>query len=1228
MVMGTATPGYLAPRSSPGPPDTPTRPRATGRYARPSVSDPPGPAWRYRLFGGLSVERDDGRVADLGGRKQRAVLAALLLELGRPVPADRLIDRVWGDEPPPRAEASLQAYVSRLRRQLEPEQPNGSGHTVLVTEPGGYRIAADPSAVDLALFDELRLDAASVLAAGGAARAAELYDRALALHGPLLPELAGEQWVAEAATRIDAAYADALDGAFEARLALGGGRELVGALEAAVAAHPYRERLRAQLALALYRAGRQTEALRSLADARRTLVEDVGVEPGHELRQIEADILAQADHLAAAPPATPPAPAAVQAPATAPSPHAGGATTGTATPRPAGQVPLVGRADELGWMLEAAHEAANGRGTAVVVSGEPGVGKTRLAEELVAAAADDFVVAWAHCHESAASAPYWGYTQIAEQVLAAGVISDAAREGISAAGGGVHTIDPDTDRPTLHGSMAAALRSTTRPLLLVVDDLQWADASSLRALEFVAGTLPTVPVLLVATVRPVGSDAPAPLVACLAELARQAGSQRIELAGLSHADVGAWLGGTGGGRVADEVVGFVHERTAGNPFFVGELVALLARQDRLTDLAAAREAGVPAAAVDVVRRRVGMLPAETQQLLSTASVLGIAIELDVLAHVAATTPGDALDVLDPAVEAGLLHEDAGAPGHLRFAHALVADALAAELSAGRRTRLHAAVVNAIEHLRAASLDDHLAALVHHGRAGAVAGVASQAFDYARRAAGSAADAGAFEVAAGYWDDARSLLDLARPGDRAARHDVLVELGQARLRADDVTGAQDVLLDAISMGEAMGDPARMRRAAAALAPATMWHTSEYGQVDLALVDGLERALAVSEDAPAAERAVLVGALADAVYYERDTSRSFALSAQAVELARGTGDAGVLALTLSQRVRALWRDVLGREREEREEAVAEMVALAAAGHLEPGLAAVAHLTGAALAFSHADRAGFEEHLAAARTLADRSRMPALVSQVAWAEVGWLLACGRYDDAIARTAEADRLFRRTRAWQADDVLDVFTMSIGHDRGTVTDPVADGEALLRGRFGAIARELVAWMLIENGRPDRARQLVGSAAAVPEPPPDWLWMETVTAAAHVRAGLGDRAASAALFARLRAHAGRADLAAGPFLGGIDLALALLAEAQGDAATARHHAAAAVELLERLGTAPALARALVVQGRLLLSSGDGAERDAALAVLDRARAVAASVGLAPVLAQLDRMQAGSKAAPA
>src|SRR5690606_19858378 len=158
---------------------------------------------------------------DLGGRKQRTVLAALLLEAGRAVPPHRLIDRVWGEAPPPRAESSLQAYVSHLRRALQPERRRGARPEALVPDPGGYRMAVAPDDLDVTRFEALCATGAAALAAGDAPAAVEALDRALALWGPLLPELAHEPWVVEAASRLDSLRAGATEQAAEARLALG-----------------------------------------------------------------------------------------------------------------------------------------------------------------------------------------------------------------------------------------------------------------------------------------------------------------------------------------------------------------------------------------------------------------------------------------------------------------------------------------------------------------------------------------------------------------------------------------------------------------------------------------------------------------------------------------------------------------------------------------------------------------------------------------------------------------------------------------------------------------------------------------------------------------------------------------------------------------------------------------------------------------------------------------------
>ncbi|MBN2621707.1 MAG: hypothetical protein JXA83_00005, partial [Acidimicrobiales bacterium] len=676
----------------------------------------------------------------------------------------------------------------------------------------------------------------------------------------------------------------------------------------------------------------------------------------------------------------------------------------------------------------------------------------------------------------------------------------------------------------------------------------------------------------------------------------------------------------------------VHERTGGNPFFLGEVIELLARQDQAGDPGAdaVGRTRVPAAALDVVRRRVGLLPAGTQRLLSAASVLGIDIDLDVLGHVAGISAAEALDGLDAAVTAGLLREDDTRPGRLRFAHALVAEALVAELSPARRARLHVAVVAALEALRSAVTDDDLARLAHHAREGAVAGSAVPGFGYAVRAAEAAAAQGAVEVAAARWEDAHRLLDLAHPGDAARRYDVLVALGRAREAADDQAGAQQALLAAIEVARVEGDDAAMRCAAGALAATTLWQPHAYGEVNLPLVRALETALDTAPDAGSdagadgtdGEQAVLLGALADALYYGVDAERPDVLSARAVTAARRTDDPNRLALALSQRFRAIWR---GSQHPEQAAVADEMRALAAAGRLTPGLTAVAHLVHALTALMRGDAVSFERDLDAARAAADRSRLPGLVSQVGWADAGWSLARGRYDDAERHADDAHALYRRTRGWEADDILAAFHLAIAHDRGELHRAHEAIAPLLAGRFGAAAREMIGWMHVDAGDLDAARALAGPAGAVPDLPQDWLWMEATTAAAHVRAALGDTAAAAALYRTLAPEAGRMDVTAGVFLGGVDLALAVLAEALGDAGAARRHADDAVARLEALGTRPALARALVVRGRLL-TAGDADDRAAGGADLDRAAAVAHDVGVVPVLRAVDRVQATSKVA--
>jgi YVTN family beta-propeller protein len=239
----------------------------------------------FRILGPLEVE-DEGRLVPLGGTKQRAVLTILLLHRGEVVSVDRLVDELWGEQPPDTATKTVQVYVSRLRKEL--------GEGVVLTRGGGYLLDIEPAQLDAERFERLTADGRDALERGDAPRASELIRRALDLwRGPPLAELAYEPFAQSHVARLEELRLVALERRVEANLALGNHAALIPELETLVREHPARERLRAQLILALYRSGRQTDALASYRDARRALVEELGLEPSRELQELERAILAQ-----------------------------------------------------------------------------------------------------------------------------------------------------------------------------------------------------------------------------------------------------------------------------------------------------------------------------------------------------------------------------------------------------------------------------------------------------------------------------------------------------------------------------------------------------------------------------------------------------------------------------------------------------------------------------------------------------------------------------------------------------------------------------------------------------------------------------------------------------------------------------------------------------------------------------------------------------------------------
>ena len=353
-------------------------------------------AMQYRLLGGLEVTQD-GRAVDIGSPKQRAVLALLVLAGGRVVSTDQLIDTVWGAQPPAAATTSLHTYISNLRRALEPERRPRDAPIRLLTRAPGYQLVAGRDEVDWFRLEDLLADGRTLLAAGRAAEAAERLSEAWTISvSPPVLDIDDGAAAAEIRGRWVTRRQEVRDELLGARLATGEHRAVLRDLEDAVGEQPYDEGLRAKLVIALYRSGRQRDALQALQDARRVLADEVGVEPGPELRRLETAVLDQASDLDwVAPVTAPPAAAPV---AVAPE-------AGTGRPRGGGR-------RQRAVVRGAAHRArlADGIGPqrprrprpAAVITGEPGIGKTRLVDELAAQAeAEGMVVARACCRRTA-----------------------------------------------------------------------------------------------------------------------------------------------------------------------------------------------------------------------------------------------------------------------------------------------------------------------------------------------------------------------------------------------------------------------------------------------------------------------------------------------------------------------------------------------------------------------------------------------------------------------------------------------------------------------------------------------------------------------------------------------------------------------------------------------------------------------------------------------------------
>lgn len=1085
-----------------------------------------------RLFGAIEVTDGAGRVLDLGTRKQRALLAMLALEPGRVVSLDRLIDELWAGEPPAQATRTLQAYVAHLRKVLEPDRAPRTPPRILLTREPGYLLAVAPAQVDLGRFAAWADEGRQALARGEHRAAGEVLDRALALwRGKPLGEFADEGFARPVVSQLADVRAAALEDRFAARLALGEAAASVPGLEALVTEQPYREGAWALLVRALYAAGRQADALAALRRVRARLADDLGLRPGLRLRQLEQAVFDQAAELeppaAGSVPAAEPVPAAESVPSAPSLPAAAGS-------RAAHADVLVAREDELAQVEARVAAVRRGQGGVLLLAGEAGVGKTRLAEEAAElAAARGFRVARGGCVDGTAPA-FWPWTQVLRATGDAALLAGAVP---------VPDGDPDAALYALYETVVAALTAGGEPLLILLDDLHWADVSSLRLLAFVADAVARHPVLVLATLRPEPGDHPRQLRDTLGALTRQPGTRRVELGPLTAGQLAAYLRARG---VAEEpeLIASLLERTGGNPFYLGEVL-------RLRESERGRPDAVPPGARDVIERRVARLPEETGRLLRAVAVAGQEADVALLAQVTGQSAEDVMAGLEPAVATGLLTEPPSGPDY-RFPHALARDAIYAGLTRLERSRLHLAVGRAWEPVLPAAESATLAR--HFARAADVGG-AAKAAEHAARAARHATAQLAFTEAVEFWELALSALP---PGDDAARSRVLTGLGQARRAVGGATAADRDLDEAFDLARRAGDQDAVIAVLAAFGGLTLWNWRPFGVVEQDVVAAIEELLAGPLDDR--DRAGLLGTLGVELYYGPRRAEGEQHAAEAVRLARELGETQLRARTLNNYLLASF--VPGRNAQ-RLRAAEEMAAL-------PRLPRASELIARIFRMSCLLRAGdlpeWDRELAHCRQLLGDRPHPELESVIRVAQTARATLDGRWQDAEELVgAHAGMRFAAT-PWGARYRTHVTTFTCRRGAGRIAEYLDELVAAARDEDLRPLRPVAVLAAAEAGRPQLAHELIDRWGT--ETGDNWTTDFTLPVWALVAARLGTPEPQA-LYDRLAPYADQLIVAGmgTAAWGSTHHVLAELAHRLRQPQRARQHAEAALETHRRLGLA-------------------------------------------------------------
>jgi DNA-binding SARP family transcriptional activator len=1127
-----------------------------------------------RILGPVQVWRGDQRLA-LGGPRQLALLAFLVLQANRAVSKDAIVDAVWGSA---RSDADnrVRMAIARLRKSLEPL--TGDTGPWLQTVSGGYLLSIPPGELDADAFDRAVRSGIHALETGAAAQAADILSEALALwRGPPLAEVGFEDFAQAEIRRLEELRMRALEARIDVELQLGRHAELIGELESLLLGQgSTNERLAAQLMLALYRCGRQADALDVYHRVRTALASGLGLDPGPALRALQVEILEQAASLemsrdlAESTRDVEPVPI-VEAPL-------------PIRLRPHGPSLFADRRRERDALARILSEAANLGPRAVFLTGEPGIGKTRLASEFAEQARGGGVLVLAGRCDDGLSLPYQPFVEALEHLVAhapralleghVAEYGESVARLVPALAGRTAGATPVTAEPSeferyvlfraIEGLLSAV--AANQPVLLVIEDLHWADQPTLTLLRRLLSSPRPSAMVILSTCRVDGIGQDQPVRELLADLHREPNVLRLDLTGLDVADVVELVRGiadTPPGIADAALADALKTTTNGNPFFITELVrglaetgALVTEHGRLRMSDGADPAArLPLSISETLARRLRRIDADTRHCLGVAAVMGEEFDLDLVTElVEVSSPLDAVEI---AVRDAILIPMPGRPARYRFAHQLMQRYLYGELGPGRQAELHRKVALALEG-RVHRGTSRVAELARHWSE-AVDADTETALRYSILAGDEALEKLAPDDARRWYESSLGLLGRTRQSADPQRCELLIKRGEAERQAGD-RRFRETLLEAAEIAQRFADGDRLVRAALGN---TRGMQSETGIVDEPRIAVLRAALRVvgGDDGP--ERARLLAMQAAELMYSSEWDRRIQLSDEALAIARRLNDPNTLSAVLNMRfVTLLAPGTLAERQANTLEAVA-----AAEQRSDPMVRFYAYHWRAYTCIESGDMVSARTWAAREQTIADRFRQPTTLWLRSADEANLAIIAGELDRADELSAAALAIGQVSEP----DALACFAAqraSIAFERGGHGELVPLLEQAARENPGVPGfRATLALALSATQRTEEARGLlersVGSRLG--ELPHDVTWLAVTCILAQVSSRLDHVSAAAALYPILEPWSGQIAFPAFGVWGPVALYLGSLALVLGDGEAAASHISDATQAAIRAG---------------------------------------------------------------